>query len=95
MKAFSFSFFILGFWLAVLTFSYFKLKDNYNKSNAEVQQLRETVKVYKQDLERFVEIYADNTSKELAEYKDETNHTLLVHEQMYEATIKGLMGDWK
>ena len=95
MKAISFSFFILGFWLGVLTFSYCKLKNNYIELAAEVQQLRETVKVYKQDMERFVEIYADNTSKELAEYKDKTEHTLLVYEQTYEATIKGIMGDWE
>jgi uncharacterized protein YpmS len=94
MKMISFSFFLLTAWILVLTFSYCQLKDNYNESTAEVQQLHETVKTYKQDLEKFVEVYSDRTSKELAEYKYETEHTLLVYEQMYEAKIKGLMEEW-
>ena len=94
MKMISFSFFLLTAWILVLTFSYCQLKDNYNESTAEVQQLHETVKTYKQDLEKFVEIYSDRTSKELAEYKTETEHTLLVYEQMYEAKVKGIMGEW-
>ena len=94
MKMISFSFFILGFWLAVLTFSYCKLKDDYNTSQAEVEQLHETVKTYKQDMEHFVEIYSDRTSKELADYKNETEQSLLKYEQTYEATIKGIMEEW-
>ena len=95
MKMISFSFFIIGFWLAVLTFSYCKLKDDYNTSQAEVEKLHETVKTYKQDMEHFVETYSDRTSKELAEYKYETEQSLLKYEQTYEATIKGIMGDWE
>ena len=94
MKAISFSFFILGFWLAVLTFSYCKLKDDYNTSQAEVELLHDTVKTYKQDMEKFVETYSDRTAKELAEYKADTEHSLLVYEQMYEAKIKGIMEEW-
>ena len=95
MKAFSFMFFFLISWILVLTFNYCKLKEDCNESNAEVEQLHETVKTYKQDLEKFVEVYSDRTSKELAEYKADTEHSLLVHQQMYEATIKGIMGDWE
>ena len=95
MKMISFSFFILTVWIIVLTFSYCQLKDNYNKSQTEVSQLHETVKTYKQDLGHFVEVYSDRTSKELAEYKADTEHSLLKYEQTYEATIKGIMGDWE
>ena len=94
MKVISFSFFILTIWIFVLTFSYCKLKDDYNTSQAEVERLHETVKTYKQDMEHFVETYSDRTSKELAEYKADTEHSLLVYEQMYEAKIKGIMEDW-
>ena len=94
MKMISFSFFILTVWIFVLTFTYCKLKDDYNTSQAEVERLQETVKTYKQDLEKFVEVYSDRTSKELAEYKADTEHSLLVYEQMYEATIKGIMEEW-
>ena len=94
MKMISFSFFILTVWIFVLTFAYCKLKDNYNTSQTEVEQLHEMVKTYKQDLEHFAEVYSDRTSKELAEYKADTEHSLLVHEQMYEAKIKGIMEDW-
>ena len=94
MKMISFSFFILTVWIFVLTFTYCKLKDDYNTSQAEVERLHETVKVYKQDMEHFVETYSDRTSKELAEYKADTEHSLLVYEQMYEAKIKGIMEDW-
>ena len=95
MKMISFSFFILTIWIFVLTFTYCKLKDDYNTSQAEVEQLHETVKTYKQDLEHFVEVYSDRTSKELAEYKADTKQSLLKYEQTYEATIKGIMGDWE
>ena len=94
MKMISFSFFILTVWIFVLTFTYCKLKDDYITSQAEVEQLHETVKTYKQDMEHFVEVYSDRTSKELAEYKADTEHSLLVYEQMYEAKIKGIMEDW-
>lgn len=94
MKLISFSFFILTVWIFVLTFTYCKLKDDYNTSQAEVEQLYETVKVYKREMEKFVEIYSDRTSKELAEYKADTEHSLLVYEQMYEAKVKGIMGEW-
>ena len=94
MKMISFSFFLLTAWIIVLTFSYCQLKDSYSESTAEVEQLHETVKTYKQDLERFVEVYSDRTSKELAEYKTETEKSLLKYEQTYEATIKGIMEEW-
>lgn len=94
MKIISFSFFILTIWIFVLTFTYCKLKDEYNTSQAEVERLYETVKTYKQDMEHFVETYSDRTSKELAEYKADTEHSMLVYEQMYEAKIKGIMEDW-
>ena len=94
MKMISFSFFILTVWIFVLTFTYCKLKDDYNTSQAEVEQLHETVKTYKQDMEKFVETYSNRTSKELAEYKADTEHSLLVYEQMYEAKIKGIMEEW-
>lgn len=94
MKKIGFSFFILTAWIVILTFSYCQLKENYNKANKEVEQLHETVKVYKQDMEKFVEVYSNRTSKELAEYKADTEHSLLVYEQMYEAKIKGIMGEW-
>ena len=45
-------------------------------------------------MEHFVETYSDRTSKELAEYKADTEHSLLVYEQMYEAKVKGIMGEW-
>ena len=95
MKMISFSFFILTVWILVLTFTYCKLKDDYITSQVEVEQLHETVKTYKQDMEHFVETYSDRTSKELAEYKNETEQSLLKYEQTYEATIKGIMGDWE
>lgn len=95
MKMISFSFFILTVWIFVLTFTYCKLKDDYNTSQAEVEQLHETVKVYKSEMEKFVEVYSDRTSKELAEYKADTEQSLLKYEQTYEATIKGIMGDWE
>ena len=95
MKMISFSFSIITVWVIFLTFSYCKLKDDYNTSQAEVQQLHETVKVYKSEMEKFVETYSDRTSKELAEYKNETEQSLLKYEQTYEATIKGIMGDWE
>ena len=94
MKGFGITLFMMISWIVVLTLAYCKLKDNYNTSQAEVEQLHETVKTYKQDLEHFVEVYSDRTSKELAEYKADTEHSLLVHEQMYEAKIKGIMEDW-
>ena len=94
MKMISFSFFILTVWIFVLTFAYCQLKDSYNESTAEVEQLHETVKTYKQDLEHFVEVYSDRTSRELEEYKADTEHSLLVYEQMYEAKIKGIMEEW-
>lgn len=94
MKMISFSFFILTVWIFVLTFTYCKLKDDYNTSQAEVEQLHETVKTYKQDMEHLVEVYSDKTYKELAEYKADTEHTLLLYEQMYEAKVKGIMGEW-
>ena len=94
MKMISFSFSILTVWVIFLTFSYCQLKDSYSQATAEVEQLHETVKAYKQDLEHFVEVYSDRTSKELAEYKADTEQSLLVYEQMYEATIKGIMGEW-
>ena len=95
MKKISVSFFILMVWIIILTFLYCQIKDNYNKSAAEIDQLHEVVRVYKQDLEKFVEIYSDRTSKELAEYKTETEQNMLKYEQTYEATIKGIMGDWE
>ena len=94
MKMISFSFFILTVWMIVLTFSYCQLKDNYNTSQTEVEQLHETVKVYKSEMEKFVETYSDRMSKELAEYKADTEHNLLVYEQMCEARVKGIMEDW-
>jgi uncharacterized membrane protein (DUF106 family) len=94
MKAISFSFFILTVWIIVLTFTYCKLKDDYNTSQAEVEQLHETVKAYKSEMEKFVEVYSDRTFKELAEYKNETEQSLLKYEQAYEATIKGIMEEW-
>ena len=94
MKMISFSFFILTVWILILTFAYCKLKDDYNTSQAEVERLHETVKTYKQDMEHFVEVYSDRTSKELEEYKADTEHSLLVYEQMYEAKVKGIMGEW-
>ena len=94
MKMISYSFSILTVWVIFLTFSYCKLKDDYNTSQAEVEQLHETVKTYKQDMEHFVETYSDRTSKELADYKADTEHSLLIYEQMYEAKIKGIMEDW-
>ena len=90
----SLSFFILTAWIIILTFSYCQLKENYNIANAEVEQLHETVKIYKQDMEKFVETYSDRTSKELEEYKADTEHTLLLYEQMCEAKVKGMMGEW-
>lgn len=95
MKMISFSFFILTVWILCLTFAYCQLKDSYNESTAEVEQLHETVKTYKQDMEHFVEVYSDRTSKELADYKADSEHSLLKYEQTYEATIKGIMGDWE
>lgn len=94
MKGFGITLFMMISWILVLTLAYCQLKDNYNESTAEVEQLHETVKTYKQDLEHFVEVYSDRASKELAEYKNETEHSLLVYEQMYEAKIKGLMEEW-
>ena len=94
MKMISYSFSILTVWVIFLTFSYCQLKDDYNTSQAEVERLHETVKVYKSEMEKFVETYSDRTSKELAEYKADTEHSLLVYEQMYEAKIKGIMEDW-
>ena len=67
MKKIGFSFFILTAWIVILTFSYCQLRENYDISNAEVERLHETVKVYKQDMEKFVETYSDRTSKELEE----------------------------
>lgn len=95
MKIISFSFSILTVWVIFLTFSYCKLKDDYNISQVEVERLHKTVKTYKQDMEHFVETYSDRTSKELAEYKNETEQSLLKYEQTYEATIKGIMGEWE
>ena len=94
MKGFGITLFMMISWILVLTLAYCQLKDNYNKSQTEVSQLHETVKTYKQDLEKFVEVYSDRTSKELAEYKNETEQSLLRYEQTYEATIKGIMEDW-
>jgi DNA anti-recombination protein RmuC len=94
MKMISFSFFILTVWILCLTFAYCQLKDSYNESTAEVEQLHETVKVYKSEMEKFVETYSDRTSKELAEYKANTEQSLLKYEQTYEATIKGIMEEW-
>ena len=94
MKGFGITLFMMISWILVLTLAYCKLKDDYNTSQAEVEQLHETVKVYKQDMEKFVETYSDRTSKELKEYKADTEHTLLLYEQMYEAKIKGIMGEW-
>ena len=94
MKGFGITLFMMISWILVLTLAYCQLKDNYNTSQAEVERLHETVKTYKQEMEHFVEIYSDRTSKELAEYKADTEHSLLVYEQMYEAKIKGIMGDW-
>lgn len=95
MKGFGITLFMMISWIVVLTLAYCQLKDDYNKSQAEVEQLHETVKIYKQDMEHFVEVYSDRTSKELAEYKADTEHSLLVYEQMYEAKIKGIMGEWE
>ena len=94
MKGFGITLFMMISWILVLTLAYCKLKDDYNTSQAEVSQLHETVKTYKQDMEHFVETYSDRTSKELAEYKADTEHSLLVYEQMYEAKVKGIMGEW-
>ena len=95
MKGFGITLFMMISWILVLTLAYCKLKDDYNTSQAEVEQLHETVKVYKSEMEKFVETYSDRTSKELAEYKNETEQSLLKYEQTYEATIKGIMGDWE
>ena len=95
MKGFGITLFMMISWIVVLTLAYCKLKDDYNTSQTEVEQLHETVKTYKQDLEHFVEVYSDRTSKELAEYKADTEQSLLKYEQTYEATIKGIMGDWE
>ena len=94
MKGFGITLFMMISWIVVLTLAYCQLKDDYNTSQAEVEQLHETVKVYKSEMEKFVEIYSDRTSRELEEYKADTEHSLLVYEQMYEAKIKGIMGDW-
>ena len=94
MKGFGITLFMMISWIVVLTLAYCKLKDDYNTSQVEIEQLHETVKTYKQDLEKFVEVYSDRTSKELAEYKADTEHSLLVYEQMYEAKIKGIMEEW-
>ena len=94
MKGFGITLFMMILWIVVLTLAYCQLKDDYTTSQAEVEQLHETVKTYKQDLEHFVETYSDRTSKELAEYKADTEHSLLVYEQMYEAKVKGIMGEW-
>ena len=82
MKSFGITLFMMILWIFVLTFAYYKLKDDYNTSQAEVERLHETVKIYKQDMEKFVETYSDRTSKELAEYKADTEHSLLVYEQI-------------
>ena len=94
MKGFGITLFMMISWILVLTLAYCQLKDDYNTSQAEVERLHETVKVYKSEMEKFVETYSDRTSKELAEYKADTEHSLLVYEQMYEAKIKGIMGEW-
>ena len=94
MKGFGITLFMMISWILVLTLAYCQLKDDYNTSQAEVERLHETVKVYKSEMEKFVEVYSDRTSKELAEYKADTEHSLLVYEQMYEAKIKGIMEDW-
>ena len=94
MKGFGITLFMMISWILVLTLTYCQLKDDYSTSQAEVERLHETVKVYKSEMEKFVEVYSDRTSKELAEYKADTEHSLLVYEQMYEAKIKGIMEDW-
>jgi DNA anti-recombination protein RmuC len=95
MKGFGITLFMMISWIVFLTLAYCQLKDNYNTSQAEVERLHETVKVYKSEMEKFVETYSDRTSKELADYKNETEQSLLKYEQTYEATIKGIMGEWE
>ena len=94
MKSFGITLFMMILWIVVLTLAYCQLKDDYNTSQAEVERLHETVKTYKQDMEKFVETYSDRTSRELEEYKADTKQSLLKYEQTYEATIKGIMEEW-
>ena len=94
MKGFGITLFMMILWIVVLTLAYCQLKDDYNTSQAEVERLHETVKTYKQDMEKFVETYSDRTSRELEEYKADTKQSLLKYEQTYEATIKGIMEEW-
>lgn len=95
MKGLSFTLFLLVAWLVVLTLLYTKVKSDYIEDRVTVNEMKEMVVEYKGTMEHFVEVYSDKASKELEEYKADTEHSLLVHDQLCEAKIRGIMEEWR
>lgn len=73
---------LLG-WVMLLTVQITDLYSRYTEIKEFDEQQKKMIIQYKEEVENMLD-----------KQQEDTEHTLLVYEQMYEAKIKGIMEDW-